>query len=530
MNNKFNLGDDETRAAMNSELKKFPDTVKNPVPNNTAFSVVYDQPIARPANVKDVYNRNYSTETGTPLSHPLQLMTMILNENPWCSWAMATIASSCASTDPLFQVYSKADGRNKEKASARRSEQLVELLSYPNLHQNGYELFLTTYENLTGYGNAYWQIIRNKKGEIHSIYTLPPETIRVIPYEDEYGILHCAYYQMDLVRAGYSTTKAGGNVYLEHEIIHFKETNEKSFLYGKPRLYPLLSHITSNESSMNAINNWFEEGWTGGAIFKMDADELVAARNREFLRDNYSGAKNFGKMLLMEGSIELVDKGGKFVDNIKFEEIANLSRDTILACLGVPVSMAGVRSDAGQGNAEVISSEEKAFKRNTIDRMHALVFNKIQQKLIRGFMNDKDLQIQPGVLSKFNLKDSIDAVRALGELGISIQEAREMLGMKALELDTVNKTYLIKTNNGVVRFEDIIGVDPNTGERVETILEKSMAMAEAQNEAAIAAGGSSGKANKKIVNTKTDVGAKAKELTGGSTGLGGDLKKQIEGK
>jgi hypothetical protein len=275
----------------------------------------------------------------------------------------------------------------------------------------------------------------------------------------------------------------------------------------------MIGHITANAQSLQAINNWFEEGFAGGAIFKMDADELVAQRNREFLRDHYAGAKNYGRILLLEGSTELVSDGNKYIGNIKFEEMAAIGRDVILSCFGVPISMAGVRSDQGMGNAEIVASEEKAFKRNTIDRIHKLVFDKIQQKLIREFLDDRELEIQPGTLSKFAIKDSIDAVRALGEIGITVAEARELLGMRSLEIDEINKVMVIRTNNGLVRFEDIIGLDPQTGEEVPTLIDKSMNMQQQK-----ASGGSSDAA-----------GDKASALTSGSSGLGGDLKDMVEG-
>lgn len=463
--------EEQARVYMEADLKKFPDKVGSPTPNSSSLSVVFDTPIARPANVKDLANNSSNSRTGVPLAHPLQLMTLMVGENNWADLAVKTIGSSCSSTAPLFQVYSMAKGRNKEKQAERAIELITDKLMYPNLHQTGYELFLTTFENIATYGNAYWQIVRTKSGDIHSIYSLPPESIRIIPYLDKYGILHCAYHQIDMTMFG---GQKNGDIYLEHEIIHFKETNEKSFLYGKPRLYSLMSHITANAQSLTAVNSWFEKGWSGGAIFKMDADDQVAARNREFLRENYGGAQNHGQMLLLEGSIQLVDNGQKYVGNLSFEKMSAVGRDAILTCMGVPVSMAGVRTDAGMGNAEIVASEEKSFKRSTIDRMHEIVFGKIQQKLIREFLGEKNIGIQAGTLSKFSLKEEIESVRALATLGITMRESRKILGVRALENDMINDVMLTITNNGVAKLEDIIGLDAD-GNKVETIFEKQMA-------------------------------------------------------
>ncbi len=503
--------DEIIRAAMNKDLAKFPQTVnEKKVPNSPAMSVVYNEPLTKIPNVKDIGDRNYSSQTGVPLVHPLQLMTLIMQECPHADLAVKTISSACAGTDPLFQLTSKANGRNKSVASSKKMDTLYKKLMNPNPLQTGSELFITTYENLAVYGNAYWQVIRNRKGEIHSIYTLPPESIRVVPYFDKDKALHCAYYQYDLVNA------SDGDIYLEHEIIHFKETNEKSFLYGKPRLYSLFGYITANAQALNAINSWFEKGWAGGAIFQQDADEIVAARNREFLKQNYVGAGNYGKILLMEGGIKLVSDGQKYIGNVKFEEMSAVGRDTVLNCMGVPVSIAGVRSDAGQGNAEVIASEEKAFKRNTVDRLHNIVFPKIQQKLIGEFLQDDDIQIQPGALSKFSLKEEAEAVRVLSTIGITIGEARAILGMRTLESEALNNQMLILTNNGGAKFEDVVGIDYD-GNKVETLFDKQFSLQKMTAEANVA-------------NAKLKQEGKTAPTTMNKNGLGGQLKEAADGK
>jgi HK97 family phage portal protein len=463
---------EETRSSLDADFARLSKQGKF----RPSISNVSDTKVGSMANVSDVGDKGFTTTTGVPLSHPLELITMVLQENPWADTAVKTIGAACASTEPLFNIFDKSDddsiGRNTKLARKKKINNIKKKLLKPNKHQTGYELMLTTFENLAAYGNAYWQIIRTIGGEIHSIFTLPPETMRVVPYFDVNGVLHCAYYQMNIV------TNTRGNdspsdIYLEDEIIHFKETNEKSFLYGKPRVYSLFGHITNNAQSMAAINSWFEKGFSGGAIFHMDAEEDVVDRNREFIRDNYSGARNYGEVVILEGEIKLIDNGQKFVGNINFNDLEGGGRDAILVGMGVPISMAAVRSSNGLGNAEIVASEEKAFKRNVIDKYHRLVYDKIESRLFDDMLQDDEIGITAGALSKFTSTDEVNIVNALAKLGIKISEAREILGVKPLG-SAADNTTICMTNNGPAKFGDVIGIDPDTGDAVETLFDKTL--------------------------------------------------------
>jgi HK97 family phage portal protein len=465
---------DATRSALDKDFER----LSKQKGFRPAISNVDDAKVSTSANVSDVGDKGFTSTTGVPLSHPLELITMVLQENPWADTAVKTIGAACASTEPLFNIYDKAEeesastGRNTKMARKRKIDTIRKKLLKPNKHQTGYELMLTTFENLAAYGNAYWQIIRTVGGDIHSIVTLPPETMRVVPYFDKNGILHCAYYQMNIV-SNVRGNNMPNDIYTEDEIIHFKETNEKSFLYGKPRVYSLFGHITNNAQSMAAINSWFEKGFSGGAIFHMDADEDVVDRNREFIRDNYSGAKNYGEVMILEGEIKLIDNGQKFVGNINFNDLEGGGRDAILVGMGVPISMAAVRSSNGLGNAEIVASEEKAFKRNVIDKYHRLVYDKIESRLFDDMLNEDEIGIKAGALSKFTSTDEVNIVTALAKLGIKISEAREILGVKPLG-SLADNTTICMTNNGPAKFGDVIGIDPDTGEKVETLFDKTL--------------------------------------------------------
>lgn len=486
----------------------------------------------RTPNVKDVSDKNYNSETGVPLKHPLELMTWILDGNQWADLAVRTISANCAATTPLFRIITSEEGRNKRVKANKIADELQELLENPNPLQTGSQLFTQTYWDLAIYGNAYWQVVKNRAGKIHSIYCLPAQDMRVVPGIDKDLNLQLGYWQMNVVSTKYTkdSDKKSAYLYTSSEIVHFKMPNERSAVYGKPPLYTQITQITTNQLAQNAINSWFNEGWMGGAIFRLDGDPETVRRNREFLKEMYSGSENMGRVMLLGGKTELVADGNKFMANVKFDEIMQIGKDAILNCLGVPLSMAGVRSDQGTINSELIASEEAVFKRNVIDFYQKIVFEQITKKLFREILGIKTLKIQPGTMSKFNLKYEIDAVRALGEFGISIGEAREILGMSSDKLDEkILSLYLIKTNNGAGKVSDVLGADFESGEVGKTIYERQREE-DIQFEIQKIESGSNQKASSGL-DEKNPVGGKTSlpEPGAAQLGFGGDFKKMIDG-
>lgn len=456
---------DETAKEVKRIMDADKEKIDGKVVRATIDAPILNQTATREPSIREVMSGYYNPVTGINIVHPIILMGMMADECPWVDLAVRTIGSACSSTTPLMRALVNAKPSYKKKREDE-VDNVLELLRYPNPQQTGYNLFRTIYENLALFGNAFLQVIKNKKGGLHSFYTLPPETMRSIPYFDEYNILHFAFVQVGVINEP--------KVFLEDEIIHFKLTNQRSFAYGKPPMLSQLTQIATSINAKKAVASWFQEGFVGGAIFKMDADVDVAERNRSFLREFFTKPENFGRTMVLEGSMDLVDDGNKFKD-FDFSALASTSRDDILMAVGVPLSQAGVRSASGQANEEVIVAEEKAFVRNTVEMYHKTVFSELNMKLFRQILDWHDVEIGPGTLAKFSLSDSIETVKALASIGIQVNEARDLLSAPRVPSEEAGNVFVITTNNGVVKAQDTLGVDLNTGKKTPTIFDEQMA-------------------------------------------------------
>lgn len=404
-----------------------------------------------PKTTPDIKEVRQST-SHTP-KHPMDIFTILQNENPWVDLSIRSIAGSAAAVIPLFTIR----GNKKQKG---KIDYFKQKLMHPNPQMTGYELFYQTYADLATYGNCYWQIIKDRKGDLHSIYRIPAPNVRVRAHTDSDNNLMLFYVIENPDR----------QVFDETEIVHFKLPNPDSFLYGKPLFYPNIANITIDESVTTWVKSFFEKAYSGGAIFKMEADETVAVRNRQWLKEEYTKPENAGKPLLLEGDLELVSDGSKFKD-LNYAAMKQMSREEIMQHAGVPLSVAGVRSNSGQANIEVINSEQEAFIR-TMDLYHNIVFSRLEQYLFQTIFNEYNLTIEPGMHRRFTNKMAADLIQAASQVAVTVNEHRRALNLEPIPDECGGNTYIVKTNNGIVACTDTFGIDFNTGERTETLIEK----------------------------------------------------------
>lgn len=376
------------------------------------------------------------------------VLDKIAKENAHVKHSLHVIASSCASTVPLFQI---TDRNNKQ---SRKISDLTELLMFPNLNEHGYSLLYKTFKSLAKVGNAYWQVIKQKNGDIHSLYYLPANTLRAVPFiNSDNGQLEFCYIQTN-----YLTNKVD-KVYFQDEIIHFKMPNENSIVYGESQLVALFKDISFDEEAKNYIISWFQEAFSGGQIFKQpNSSKDVVRRNRQEMSEKFTGTNNAGRAMILEGDMALVYDGNKARD-IDFSNLKNISKENIYTCLSVPLSLAGIRVKEGSGNAEIINSEEKAMIRNTIQHYCKIVYETINLRLFRYILDNKNLTIKAGVTQLFNNSTSQTLVaNASKYCGTSINENREMIGLPPVQDAQNNDRYnspIIATNNGLAPLEAV---------------------------------------------------------------------------
>lgn len=324
------------------------------------------------------------------------------------------------------------------------------LFETPNEHETWLQLIRKIVSSLVLFGTAYLQIRYSRNGNVFSLHFIPSSTIRPVAYVDstthDVKFVYC-----QIAPNGYNSYKVN-RVFTDEEIICFRRDNMFSLTYGLSEFTALFKNLRFDEQKSIYLNNYLKNSYSGGMIFEIkDTDKELVERNREELIEMLSGVENAGRNMILEGNIRLVTDGNKAKD-FPLTQLAEINRNTIYATAGVPLTIAGIRSEQGKLNSELIQSEEKVFLRN-VETYQSIIFDTLNNSLFKRILKIKDFKIVAGVNKHFNLKNAESIVETLLKVGCTINEAREKLGFSKLNDKNIGNMLIIGTNNGVIPLE-----------------------------------------------------------------------------
>ena len=205
--------------------------------------------------------------------------------------------------DTKFQLYSIKGNSGKPSITLQSTHELLDLLAQVNPFTTKFEMIAMTQMYLDLLGNAYWLKVRSKslgtvvsgqenKGKVLELWMLRPDRVRVI--EDPLKVV-----------GGYEYTLPDGSIqtFKTEDVIHFKELNPKSSLYGMPTVLPALEVIQSLIFSTRWNRNFFYNDAVPkdvmivkGTNNKDQMDEF-----RKDWADRYGGVGNANKLPIVTG-------------------------------------------------------------------------------------------------------------------------------------------------------------------------------------------------------------------------------------
>ena len=227
------------------------------------------------------------------------------------------------------------------------SHPLLDLVRHPSAAMTGTDLIEALVTNLLLFGNAYVEALR-VDGTPRELHTLRPDRVSVVAGQDGWP-------------AGYDYTVAGRATRYATEtdgftpILHLKLYNPLDDHYGLPPLaaaqVALETHNTAGFWNKALLEN---AARPSGALVYDGPDgahltEAQFSRLREELAENFSGAANAGRPLLLEGGLDwkamsLTPKDMDFI-----EAKAAAAREIALA-FGVPPLVLGLPGDNTRTN------------------------------------------------------------------------------------------------------------------------------------------------------------------------------------
>ena len=215
------------------------------------------------------------------------------------------------------------------------------------------------------------------------------------------------------------------------EVIHWKDDDPNSDIAGLSKLHPLLQTVATDLYAIEYNGSFFENAAQTGTVFLMkNSSEDEVNRNREWLKEHYTGSKNAHKPLIVEGDVE-VKKSVSSPREMEFINGRKLNRQDILAVLGVPPDKLGIMEDANRSSGK---ESDNTFRTEEIGALQSLLAEGLNDQLILVMYGWDD------ILFKFNessLRDQLDLMKLFTEairMGVfTINFVRGLLGLEPVE-------------------------------------------------------------------------------------------------
>lgn len=291
------------------------------------------------------------------------------------------------------------------------NEKLTKLLAHPNSDQGRSSFITSVVSYLLLSGNAFVY------SDGDQLYCLRSDRIKLI-FNDAKTAVKSYVYEVDGIRVP---------VDLE-DILHIKFFNPTDDWFGFAPLRSAMYAIDQyNEMSKHNLSILQNGGRPSGCLVLKDCkylDNTTREEMRKRLSEIYSGAKNAGRIMLLEGGYEWQEMGLSPKD-LDFAEAQNTIAREIVQAFGVPPILVGIHGDSSFNNYREARAH---FWEDTILPLAELIRTQFTDWFQRKYQTDceifLDLDSIPALIAKREkLWEKISSADFL-----SVDEKREILG------------------------------------------------------------------------------------------------------
>lgn len=322
--------------------------------------------------------------------------------------------------------------------------------------QIGYsgQLFTETLSNFqTDYeifGNAYFEIVRNVKGEVAELYHLPSKDIKVKLVGKDIHLLQ----EINVNKVEF--TPYGKRVEGKNEYISAKNYSPNSYYYGVPDYLGAIGAIVQDKLSSDYNTYKFLNKSIPESIIIVKGMELSAeARDsiKTFFEQQYKGVNNTARSLILhidsqngqDCSIDVkpIDTSNK---EGAYRGLRTDLRDEIISTHGVPKRILGIATAGSLGGTGEGKNQLKIFQDCIIEPRQKKLEYLLNNKIVKEGLNINDWEIQLNRLYVEDATGDANYYTALINAGVlSPDEARDEIGYKARE----DKEKVAQTTNNL---------------------------------------------------------------------------------
>ena len=237
-----------------------------------------------------------------------------------------------------------------ERGHELEKHPILTLLSQPSPKQSQTSFLESVVGFLLLSGNGYIEAIYNDQGQPVELYPLRPDRMKVVP--GRAGVPQAYQYAVN----GYTKNIRVDEVTGDSPVLHLKSFHPLNDWYGMSPIEAAASAIDQHNAVASHNLAIMQNGGrpSGAFIVKTQANGMGLTPEqlqslREDLNRAYSGHKNAGQILLMEGDCDWREMGLSPRD-LDFISGKSLSAREIAQAYGVPPMLVGVPGDATFAN------------------------------------------------------------------------------------------------------------------------------------------------------------------------------------
>ncbi|WP_420586775.1 phage portal protein [Ruegeria sp.] len=307
----------------------------------------------------------------------------------------------------------------QDQAQRYDAHPILSLMRRPNAAQGRAELMEALFGQLLLSGNAYVEAVQAEEGLPIELHVLRSDRMSVVPGADGWP-------------KAYDYT-AGGKTHRfpADAICHIKSFHPQDDHYGfSPMQAAAMAidvHNSASRWSKSLLDNAARP--SGALVWKGDGHGVMAEdqfrRLSDEIEQNYRGARNAGRPMVLEGGLDWKPMGFSPSD-MEFQKTKEAAAREIALAFGVPPMLLGIQGDATYSNYQ---EANRAFYRLTVLPLVTRVAAAVSEWLT-GFTNE-DLVLKPDLDQVPALSAERDAqwARVNGADFLTDAEKRALLGL-----------------------------------------------------------------------------------------------------
>ena len=283
---------------------------------------------------------------------------------------VSKIAKKIANTK--FKLYKVGGRAGSEKITEEKSHALLDLLAQVNPFTTKFAMLNLTQTYLELLGNSYWYKVRGERSDkILELWALRPDWVTIKQEEREF----IKYYE-------YRMPNGESQQFKPEDIIHFKQTNPKSSLYGLPTIKSAMDVVRTSIYASRWNMNFFNNSAIPDTIM-ITKTAMTSDEKKEFRikwEDKYQGYKNAHKLGILSGEVEFKQLMMSMRD-MEFGKLTDTTTQQLLTAFGVPKSILGIQ---GMNRAEA-EAHIYAFLSETIEPKIRSMIETLNEFLVPEF-------------------------------------------------------------------------------------------------------------------------------------------------